>query len=118
EAGRVGIVGYCWGGAMADLAACRLDVDAALSYYGRMIVDWLDEKPGCPVMYHFGEEDSLIPMETVNDIRHARPEGVFFVYENAGHGFNCDERPDFDADASETALQRSLEFLNLHFNDK
>lgn len=112
SAGRVGAVGYCWGGAMADLAACRIDVDAAVAYYGRMIVEWLDSKPACPVMYHFGDEDSLIPLETVAQIRAARPAGIVFTYPDAGHGFNCDERDDFEPESAALALRRTLDFLN------
>ena len=110
--GKVGAVGYCWGGAMADLAACRLDIDAAVAYYGRMIVNWLDEKPRCPVMYHYGGKDPLIPPEMVEQIRAARPDGEFFVYPEAGHGFNCDERADFDPDSAALARQRTLEFFD------
>lgn len=111
EAGKVAAIGYCWGGAMADLAACRLDIDAAVSYYGRRTVEWLDEAPRCPVLYHFGGADPLIPDEIVDQIRSARPEGLFFEYPQAGHGFNCDERPDYHAPSAELALQRTLDFL-------
>jgi carboxymethylenebutenolidase len=111
SAGKVAAVGYCWGGAIADLAACRIDIDAAVAYYGRMIVEWLDEKPACPVMYHFGDEDPLIPADMVKDIRAARPEGLFYTYPEAGHGFSCDERPDFRPESADLALTRTLEFL-------
>lgn len=60
---KVGAVGYCWGGSIADLAACRADINAAVSYYGRATVGWLNEKPRCPVLYHFGALDPLIPPE-------------------------------------------------------
>ena len=100
------------GPAMADLAACRAGVDAGVAYYGRMIVDWLDSKPACPVMYHFGDKDPLIPPETVQAIREGRPEGVFFKYAAAGHGFNCDERDDYEPDSAALALERTLAFLN------
>ena len=111
-AGKVAVIGYCWGGAMADLAACRIGVDAAVAYYGRMIVDWLDLKPTCPVMYHFGETDPLIPAEMVEQIRAARPGGVFHTYPGAGHGFNCTERADFKPESAALALQRTLQFLD------
>lgn len=111
-AGKVGVIGYCWGGAMADLAACQINVDAAVAYYGRMIVDWLDLKPACPVMYHFGEIDPLIPANTVEQIKASRPDGVFHVYPGAGHGFNCTERADFHAESAALALQRTLHFLD------
>jgi carboxymethylenebutenolidase len=112
EAGQVGAVGYCWGGAMADLAACRLDIAGAVSYYGRMIVEWLALRPRCPVLYHFGGQDPLIPPETVQQIRNARPDGVFYLYPAAGHGFNCEDREDYEPDSAAQALERTLAFLD------
>lgn len=112
EAGKVAAIGYCWGGAVADLAACRAKVDAAVAYYGRMIVEWLDSKPSCPVMYHFGDTDPLIPPEMVEQIKAARPAGVFHTYPEAGHGFNCTEREDFHPASAELALERTLQFLD------
>jgi carboxymethylenebutenolidase len=111
EAGPVGAVGYCWGGAIADLAACRLPVKVAVAYYGGRLTSWLDEKPRCPVLYHFGGQDPLIPAETVQQIRGGRPDGVIYLYPEAGHGFNCDEREDYDAVSAEQALKRSLSFI-------
>jgi carboxymethylenebutenolidase len=111
EAGKVGAVGYCWGGALADLAACECGIAAAVSYYGRQTATWLELQPRCPVMYHFGKLDPLIPAETVAAIRGGRPRGVFHVYEEAGHGFNCDERHEYHAESATLALKRTLEFL-------
>lgn len=110
-AGKVGAIGYCWGGALADLAACRSGVDAAVSYYGRHTATWLDLKPKCPVMYHFGGLDPFIPLETVHAIQDGRPDGTFFLYPEAGHGFNCDERHEYHAPSAELALRRTLEFF-------
>ena len=114
SAGRVGAIGYCWGGALADLAACRCRVDAAVSYYGRHTVTWLDLQPACPVMYHFGRLDPLIPPPTVAEIRLGRPDGIFHVYDEAGHGFNCDERHEYHEPSARLALERTLEFLRRH----
>ena len=111
SAGKVAAIGYCWGGAIADLAACRTNVDAAVSYYGRATVGWLDEQPGCPVIYHYGADDGLIPPEMIEQISAARQGHTAFVYENAGHGFNCDERAEFSPENSKLALERTLEFL-------
>lgn len=113
-AGKVGVIGYCWGGALADLAACRLPVDAAVSYYGGRTASWLDEQPACPVQYHFGAKDPLIPPEMVGQIRAGRAAGEFFVYPEAGHGFNCDERSSFHPESAALALERSLAFLGRH----
>ena len=109
--GKIGVVGYCWGGGMAYLAACRLTIDAAVAYYGGPISEHLDLKPRCPVMYHFGAKDPLIPKETVSAVRKVNPEGIFHIYEESGHGFNCDEREDYNPQDAKFALKRSLEFL-------
>ncbi|MDP2324357.1 MAG: dienelactone hydrolase family protein [Gammaproteobacteria bacterium] len=113
---RVGTVGYCWGGAIADLAACRTDVNAAVSYYGRANVSWLNERPRCPVQYHFGARDPLIPTEIVDQIRAGRPDSEVWIYPEAGHGFNCDERPEFHAASATRALERTLAFFVQHLN--
>jgi carboxymethylenebutenolidase len=111
---KVGVVGYCWGGAIADLAACRTDVEAAVSYYGRANVNWLNETPRCPVLYHFGGKDPLIPPEVVAQIRNGRPEAQAWVYPDAGHGFSCDERPEFHLASHTLALDRTLAFFAEH----
>lgn len=115
EAGsKVGATGYCWGGSIADLAACRTDINAAVSYYGRATVGWLDEKPRCPVLYHFGALDPLIPPELVQQITDGRPGQTVHIYADAGHGFNCDERHEFHAASAELARRRTLEFFSRH----
>lgn len=111
---KVGAVGYCWGGAIADLAACRTDVNAAVSYYGRANVGWLNERPGCPLQYHFGATDQLIPPNVVAQIGAGRPGAESFVYAGAGHGFNCDDRPEFHAPSATLALDRTLGFFGKH----
>jgi len=111
---KVGVVGYCWGGAIADLAACRTDADAAVAYYGRANVAWLNEKPRCPILYHFGAKDPLIPPEIVAQIRDGRPGATAWVYPEAGHGFSCDERPEFHEPSHRLALERTLAFLGNH----
>ena len=111
---RVGAVGYCWGGAIADLAACRTSVDAAVAYYGRANVNWLNEQPRCPILYHFGAKDPLIPPEVVLQIRGGRPAAECWVYADAGHGFSCDERPEFHRASHDLALERTLAFFGKH----
>ena len=108
---RVGVVGYCWGGTITWLAACRLDVACAVAYYGRQIVDFLDERPRCPVMMHFGAEDPLIPGTAVTKIKAAFPDIPVYVYEGAGHGFNCYRRGDFRPEAAALTLERTLAFF-------
>ncbi len=109
----VAVIGYCRGGSVAWLAACRLDVQAAVGYYGGQIHEHRVETPGCPVMLHFGEQDPIIPSEDVAEIAAAHPEIPIFTYA-VGHGFNCDARADFDRAAADLALERTLAFLAEH----
>jgi carboxymethylenebutenolidase len=110
-AGKVGVVGYCWGGTMAYLASARLDIAAAVAYYGAGIDRRLDEKPRCPVMFHFGEKDTHIPLATVERIEAAYPQGVFHLYP-AEHGFNCTDRSSYEPASAALAFERSVEFLH------
>jgi carboxymethylenebutenolidase len=112
-AGNVAVVGYCWGGTMAYLAAARLKIAAAVAYYGGGINGHLAEKPRCPIMFHFGEHDTHIPIAAVEQIRAQLPGSQVFLYP-AGHGFNCTDRGSFDAACAKLALDRSLEFLHSH----
>ncbi len=109
---KTGVVGYCWGGSLAWLAATRLDgIAATACYYGGQINDFRDESAKCPVLMHFGTEDASIPMEAVEAIRIAQPDATIHIYEGAGHGFNCDQRGSYDEASSITARRRTTEFL-------
>jgi carboxymethylenebutenolidase len=110
-AGKVAVVGFCWGGTMAYLAAARLNIDAAVAYYGGGISRYLAEQPRTPVMFHFGEKDTHIPQSAVEQIKSAYPQGIYHLYP-ADHGFNCTDRASFEPASAKLALERSLEFLH------
>jgi carboxymethylenebutenolidase len=110
---KIGIVGYCYGGTMAWLAATRLHPAAVVGYYGGQIAKHIDETPAVPVMLHFGKQDAHIPAEDVEKIHAAHPEVEIFWYD-AGHGFNCDARASYNAAAAAQARERSLAFLKQH----
>jgi carboxymethylenebutenolidase len=112
--GRVGVVGFCWGGSVAHAAAARLDIDAAVAYYGGQIARMLDQQPRCPIMYHFGEQDHAIPMSDVRQIGETVRGAIVHVYPGAGHGFSCEDRQSFEPAAAKLARQRSVEFLRSH----
>jgi len=113
HSGRTGVVGYCWGGTLAYLAACELPLAAAVVYYGR-VGDFLEKKPRCPIMYHYGAADHAIPLAEVERVRAAQPAAPVYVYEGAGHGFNCDQRDSYDVQAAALARTRTLDFLARH----
>jgi carboxymethylenebutenolidase len=111
-AGSAAVVGFCWGGTVAHVAASELDLDAAVSYYGGGVAKMLDKKPRCPILYHFGDQDASIPAADVDKIKKANPSSPLFVYPGAGHGFSCDERASYSAKDAKIAFERSIEFLN------
>lgn len=102
------ITGYCYGGTVSWVAACRADgLDAASCYYGGAIKQFNDEMPKCPTICHFGEKDHGIPMEDVKAIEAAHPDVKVYVYD-ADHGFNSDRRNNYDKNSAERALERTL----------
>lgn len=112
--GRVGVVGYCWGGTVAYLAAGVLPIEAAVSYYGGHIGKFLDRKPKAPIIYHIGEKDGHIPAEAVAAMRAALGDPTIHLYPDAGHGFNCSARPDSHETSAREAFGRSVAFLQKH----
>jgi carboxymethylenebutenolidase len=112
---KVGVVGYCFGGSVAWLAATRLKPDAAVGYYGGQIPKYAAETPNAPVMLHFGEQDTHIPEAEVNKVKAAHPDVEIYWYD-AGHAFNCEPRPSYNADAARVARERSLAFLKKHLS--
>jgi carboxymethylenebutenolidase len=110
---KVGVIGYCFGGTIAWLAATRLHPAAAVGYYGGRIANYADETPTAPVMLHFGRQDAHIPAEEVEKIQAAHSEVEIHWYD-AGHGFNCDARASYNPAAAKEARQRSLSFLQHH----
>ncbi len=110
--GKVAIMGFCYGGSLAWLAACRRDFDAAVSYYGTNIVDFANETPNCPVICNIGEADNVLPPERIAILRAAHPDLPIHLYPGARHGFDNEMRPQrFDAAAMTLARERSLAFL-------
>ena len=109
----VGSVGYCWGGTISFLAGVRLDVSAAVVYYGGQIIPYRNEKARCPMLMHFGEHDAGIPLSDVEQIQAAQPGAAVHIYD-AGHGFNCDRRGSYDEAAAKLARQRTTDFFGTH----
>ena len=114
SAGKVAVIGYCWGGFVAWMAAARVAGFAcAVPYYGGGILDAAAEQPRCPVMAHFGERDSGIPVAGVRQLMARHPDAQIFIYD-ADHGFNCDQRAAYNPAAAKIARERTLDFLRRH----
>ncbi|HEY5802166.1 MAG TPA: dienelactone hydrolase family protein [Lysobacter sp.] len=108
---RVAVVGFCWGGSLAFLANTRLGLPA-VSYYGARTVAFLDEALRAPMLFHFGENDSSIPADVVEQHRRKQPGATVHVYAGAGHAFNRDvDSHAHDPASAELAWRRTLDFL-------
>jgi carboxymethylenebutenolidase len=114
HAGKVAVIGFCWGGTLAWAAASELPLGAAVCYYGAGIPGLLPKIPTCPTLLHSGDQDRSIPAGDVDRIRSALPQAVYHLYA-AGHAFANDDRPDhYNAVAAALARTRTNAFLAQH----
>lgn len=116
QGGKVGIVGYCWGGLLTWRSACTLDgLSAAVPYYGGGMTTPAEvaRQPRVPVLAHFAEADHWIPLDSVQAFGRSHPGVTVHTYA-AHHGFNCDQRGAWEAASAQLARQRSLAFLAQH----
>jgi carboxymethylenebutenolidase len=112
EAGKVAIVGFCWGGTLAWLAACRREYTAAVAYYGSMMPDFAGESARCPVVAHIGSADTTLPQQRIDLFHRAQPNIPIYMYPEAQHGFDNPSRTDrFHIAACRLARERTLQFL-------
>lgn len=113
QAGKVGVVGYCWGGLLAWRSACLLSgLSAAVAYYGGGMTTPAEvaRQPQVPLLAHFAEEDKFISLDSVQAFQQAHPALTVHTYP-ADHGFNCDQRGAWNAPAARLARERTLHFL-------
>ena len=116
QGGKVGILGYCWGGLLTWRSASVLSgLSAAVPYYGGGMTSDAEaaRQPRVPVMAHFGEQDHWIPLDSVRAFQKAQPGVTVHIYA-ANHGFNCDHRGAWNAEAAQLARERTLAFLAQH----
>lgn len=113
EAGKVGVVGYCFGGLVTAAAAIHHAeaFAAASSYYGGSTITLIDQVPRVPMIMHFGKRDHAIPLDDVEKIAAAWPDVTVHLYD-AEHGFNCDHRASFSAVPAAIAQARTFRFFD------
>lgn len=111
--GKVVITGYCYGGSMTWLSACKLDgFAAAASYYGSMVLANAALTPKCPTILHLGRKDQGIPCDEVKAAVQAANPGVeVYIYDDAGHGFNNEDPQRLNEASATLARQRSLDLF-------
>jgi len=116
KAGKVGIVGYCWGGLLVWRSAALLQgLSAAAVYYGGGATTEAEiaRRPQVPTIAHFGDHDGHISIESVEALKAAHPEVTVYRYD-ADHGFNCDQRGSYNEAAAKLARERTLAFFAEH----
>jgi carboxymethylenebutenolidase len=107
----VSVLGFCWGGGVIVRAAAELNLRSAIAFYGTRLPTYLDQKPKCPLLFHFGATDPNSTPEIIEQVRKAFPTAETFIYE-AGHAFANEVRPTYVEAAATTARAGTLEFLN------
>ena len=116
EAGKVGIVGYCFGGTVAAAASLNAadTFSAAASYYGGGTSGLVGTGvPTIPLIVHYGALDHYIPMSDVDKVRNAWSDAEVHVYD-ADHGFHCDQRASFSAIPAGMAQARTFRLFAKH----
>jgi carboxymethylenebutenolidase len=115
KGGKVGVIGFCWGGGLALRAAQVVDIAAAAPFYGTRLPDYQIAPLKAPVQGHWGAEDGHVPPAMLDAARAYWPEMEAFVYEGAGHAFANDARPaDYRPEAAEKAHERTMAFFAKH----
>ena len=106
----VSVLGFCWGGGVIVRAAAELDLRGAIAFYGTRLQTYLDQKPKCPLLFHFGATDPNSTPEIIAEVNKAFPTAQAYIYD-AGHAFANDARPTYVEGAATTARERTLAFL-------
>ena len=118
--GRVGLLGFCFGGGLAFHVAAVEPVDALVSYYGSALGDLLHlaDRVQAPSLHHFGTADDYVPAETQRAIRQAVTAhgGQFLTYDGAGHAFDNPSPAFHHAAASAEAWGATVRFLSQHLD--
>jgi len=116
SAGKVSVIGFCFGGYATYVAACSVDgVSAAMPFYGGGIAAKVgDMQPNCPTQFHFGDKDAAIPLDDLQKIKDALQDSPLYVYDDSGHGFTCNDRDSFNEGATERAYARVLDWMSQH----
>lgn len=108
---HVSVIGFCWGGGLAYLAASELKLYSAIAYYGTRLLDYLPRKPKCPFQFHFAESDNHSPPELIEELKLISPESEFYIYSETGHAFANHHKASFNKNSAALAHERVTKFL-------
>ena len=116
SAGKVAMMGYCWGGSLCWLAACRRDYAATIAYYGSAMPKHAGEQARCPVLANCGDKDASMPIEGIQQFQAKQPGVAMNIFPGARHAFDNPLRGDnrFHPEASNASRAATLAFLRTH----
>ena len=115
--GKIGVLGFCFGGRYAQYAAALLGADAAGAFHGTLIDRELSPMPpaDCPVSFHFGAEDPVVPVDVVDQIGAAyanHSNAQIVAHDGCGHNFSMPYKDGYHAGVAATSRQAVLETFN------
>ena len=111
--GKVCVVGYCYGGSLTWLAACKLEgLAAASSYYGSLVQANAALTPLCPIIVHLARNDGIPADDVAAAVKAANPDVPVYIYEDAGHGFNNESPERYNAAAAGLSRARTRELFD------
>jgi carboxymethylenebutenolidase len=120
--GKIGVVGFCFGGWIANMMAVRIpDLSAAVPFYGGQPASEDVPKINAPLLLHYGELDTRVNEgwpAYEKALKENKKEYTAYMYANANHGFHNDTTPRYDKAAAELAWKRTVDFFNDKLNRK
>ena len=118
--GKVGVVGFCFGGYISNMMAVKLpDLGAAVPFYGRQPSNDMVSSIKAPLLLQFGELDKRVNEgwpAFEEELKKQNKEYEAYMYPNANHGFHNDTTPRYDKEAAELAWTRTIDFFKKHLN--
>ena len=109
---KVSVVGFCWGGGLAMLAASQLALHRGVAFYGTRLNNYLNSPPKCRFQFHFAELDAHSPTSLIDLIESTLPSSQCHVYSGVDHAFANAFKATFNAQAADLAMQRTMDFLS------
>ncbi|MDB4279250.1 dienelactone hydrolase family protein [Paraglaciecola sp.] len=108
---QVSVIGFCWGGGLAYLAASELNLHSGAAFYPTRLLSYLPKKPKCAFQFHFAENDTHSPADVIQQMQQSAPDCKVFIYPQVDHAFANHHKSSFDQDSTSLAQSRVVKML-------